>query len=401
MHRLDQRSVSGRSRALRALASSADFIVIHAHPDDAIAAVALCDPYGALPPQVMIDHADHVFWLLPGSPALHVSVRPAARDVAIGLRGVPRDNTAVLPIPVRADGSPRVGTARDRQRAILNIPSSDVLAVTVARSVKYRRSPVHPGFLDTVVPAVERVPNLHVVAIGPSPEEPDWQRALIRTQGRIRALGPLSDPGPYLAAADIYLDSFPFTSHTSMLEAVSHDLPVLAGTRYSGTARLLGAGTLLGGTAISAQSDDDYARTLARLASDPPLRAQVAQASREVLETQHLERAWRDRMEAVLAAADERGAAAVCGVVDRDLEYAEVLRGTESQAPLQWILAAGRRDFDRLDRGRIAWGSWRSRVRRRLARLGPPSGVEDAHHFVQGTRKADTDQLSTQEVAHA
>ena len=55
--------------------------------------------------------------------------------------------------------------------------------------------------------------------------------------GRVLVPGAQPDPSVHLDAADIYLDSFPFSSITSMLEAATRDVPIVASRAYSGMSR--------------------------------------------------------------------------------------------------------------------------------------------------------------------
>lgn len=381
VHALVQRDPLERAASLRSLTREYDHIVVHAHADDALAAVALHDVDGTLPPQLMVDHADHVFWLLPGSPALHASVRPAAVETAVSLRGVPATAATWLPIPIAGDA--RLSTqSPSAVRVAAGVPADAVLCVTVARAVKYRRSPHHPGFLDVVVPAVTACPGTYVLAVGPDPHDDEWASASARTGGRVIAVGEQDAPAAYLAAADIYLDPFPFTSHTSMLEAASHGLPILGGSQYTGTSELLGSSTLLAGAPVVAHTPQDYAATLCQWVSDPVQRAASGRRAQAVVAEYHAGDVWVPRLEQILASACTPGAAASCGEVRRDPHYAEILRGTESEAPLQWILAAARSDLDLPDRLRTALVTWRDRLIRRAVSGQQPQGIAGARSFV-------------------
>lgn len=84
-----------------------------------------------------------------------------------------------------------------------------------------------------------------------------------------------------LGAADIYLDSFPFSGSTSLIEPMEAGLPILCrtGTTFRGQ---MGAAMLtdLGCPELIAESDADYIDKAVRLASDPAARrAAAAQVS--------------------------------------------------------------------------------------------------------------------------
>ena len=96
-----------------------------------------------------------------------------------------------------------------------------------------------PGTGITVMET--RDDNALLLAIGPESSE-SWQRAAAASGGRIVALGERPDTATFYEAADIYVDSYPFSSITSMLEAGSYGLPVVTCCPYQGDSRVLGSG---------------------------------------------------------------------------------------------------------------------------------------------------------------
>ena len=115
---------------------------------------------------------------------------------------------------------------RPTPRSQLGIPADAVVLLSVGTGFKY--TPIDgPGFLETLLPVVRRHENVVLLVVGPKPSG-EWARAAEATGGRVRALGRQLDTAVLYEAADIYLDSFPFTSPTAMLEAGSYGLPLVA-----------------------------------------------------------------------------------------------------------------------------------------------------------------------------
>jgi hypothetical protein len=81
--------------------------------------------------------------------------------------------------------------------------------------------------LDLVVPVIEQQKSTTLLAVGPT-DSGLWNKANKLTAGCVRALGVLPDPASYRDAADIYLDSTPFASITSLLESAALGTPCLA-----------------------------------------------------------------------------------------------------------------------------------------------------------------------------
>jgi hypothetical protein len=242
--RLDRRPgrLLRRAAHLRRLAAGADVVVLHPHPYDIVPALAFADRRG-MPPVLYVDHADHVFWVGVRSADLFVHMRDSGVRMGQMRRGLAPSSSAVLARPLRIRTRT---TERAQARAALGVPPGDLLVVTAADGSKYRGVQADgmsvPGLLDVLRGVVADTPGITVLAAGPAPEG-EWTAAETATGGRIRALGRLPDTAALFQAADVYLDSFPFSSLTSMLEAGMMGTPVVTYRGLPESCAVLGADT--------------------------------------------------------------------------------------------------------------------------------------------------------------
>lgn len=289
-----------RARALGRLVDRADLVVLHIHPLEVASALALADRRGR-PPVLLVNHADHCFWLGPRVPDLVVSTRTAAARMAVERRRVAAPHSALLPVPAE-----RLGGAHDRSaaRRALGVPE-DALALLVMASA-YKLAPIDDiGFIDLVEPALEDLPEAVVVAVGPT-DEGSWAAVRERTGGRVNALGIQDDPSLALAAADVFLDAYPCSSLTAGLEAAALGIPVVSyrpPRPQAGTYDIDEPG--LADVHVVATTPVEYAAALARLARDPGHRADLgARTARAAAVIQDPDR-WRAALESVYLRARE------------------------------------------------------------------------------------------------
>ena len=349
---LEHRSLVERARKLRMAAGAADVVVCHTYPDDPVPGIAFGGGYDGAP-VVMVNLVDHVFWLGVGNVSVVMNLRPGemGADLTVSVRGYPATNMTVVPTPL-----PGVARTLDRDtaKARLGIDPAQVVLVTLARGVKYAPAPWHPGFVDVVGPVVRDVPGVTLVAVGADPEEPAWSALQRELPGRVQVPGPQPDPSAYLDAADVYLDSFPFASITSMLEAGTRDVPVLASRAYRGLGRLISSTGPLDDVVVPARDTCDYREQLRRLIADPALRADLGTKTGAAVRSRHGADAWRRHLADVYAQAES-----VDPVVTRPTprfdtaqlsQYGELLLGIEQRAPLLWTIMYSREEFDAVDR---------------------------------------------------
>lgn len=281
------------AKQLRKLAAGYDAVVLHTHGDDVVATIAFAEP-GRHPPVILLNHADHLFWL--GSSVCHlvINLRDAAHDLTIDRRGVATERNVIVPTLIEPIHRART---REQAKCEIGVSPDTTLIVSVARKVKYR-SVNGVTFADMHAPVLQKFPNAQLLVVGAGDPE-DWAPARAATNGRISGLPEQNDPKVYFEAGDIYVDSFPFVSSTSMMEAACYGLPLL--TLFTGEpeGRILAINHVgLVGTALTATSYTDYQEQLRRLLADPELRNNAASAAQSRVSTDHQMPRWQDWLNA-------------------------------------------------------------------------------------------------------
>lgn len=280
--------------ALRTVADAADLVVLHVNPDDVVPIIAFADKRNA-PPVIFVNHADQLFWLGVGVSDLVVNLRESGARLSHARRGVPPERSALLPIVL----SPIQRTlSRSEAKARIGIPDDAVLLLSIARPHKYRSwNGMH--YVDALMPVLEKYPNVHLILIGPEADD-QWVEAGLRTRGRVRALGVREDTAVYYQAADVYLDSFPVVSITSLLEAGSYGLPLVSRSPDRAEYSVLGADTpgLTKNLRVSYDLEE-YRAILSHLIEDAGFRQRLGEATRQDIVDVHTGENWRRSLQNV------------------------------------------------------------------------------------------------------
>jgi hypothetical protein len=135
-----------------------------------------------------------------------------------------------------------------------------------------------------------------LLVVGPS-DDRYWQEGSRKADGRIRVLGRREDTALFYQAADIYLDSFPFASLTSMLEAGSYGAPLVSYCPHLEAAPVMCSDDSgLNDNLIRSKDPQSCQVALSRLIEDSHFRMRLGHKTRESIQAQHTGEGWRQSL---------------------------------------------------------------------------------------------------------
>ncbi len=275
--------------AARALA---DLVVLHSHGFDPVPNLAFAA--ADLPPVALVNHTDHLFWM--GSSVVDLVVHQRHIGAALDDRRRVRAAT-VLPIPL---SEPAGAPARDEARARLGIPREQTALLCVGRPSKFVPTRTH-NFVRTARKLLDRNPAAHVYVAGVTADDlagcPD-----VGGHGRLHLLGTVEDPSAYQAAADVYVEGFPFGSQTALLEAALAWAPVVRAFAPP-LDLLVTQDESLDGLAETPADEAGYLAAAETLIRDPRPARELGGRLRESVRASHLDPGWAARLEATYARA--------------------------------------------------------------------------------------------------
>jgi glycosyltransferase involved in cell wall biosynthesis len=297
-------SLLSRARWLRTLAcAEASHVVLNVDTADVIWGAAFGCPGG--PPVMLVNQNAHLYWTGGSLIDLLLNIRGSALEGhwASVFRGISR--YANVPIPLTepsANGKPAAAAQRRAEaRRLLGLTPEAVVLLTVGSWFKFL--PLEDlDFVATCESILREVPQAVVLAVGFAGDE-RWNSASARVDSRIRTLGRVSQAelATLHAAADVYLEGFPFGTTTSLLEAALRGLPVVLAPATSpppyGT-----DGLALDDLLVRPASASAYASTVIRLARSPADREREGEAVRNSVLGHHAGDGWRRHLEAALSA---------------------------------------------------------------------------------------------------
>jgi hypothetical protein len=315
---LPPQSMVENVRAIGSHVMHYDLVVLHIHPFDAATIAALAG-HEQRPRTLLVNHADHVFWLGLSAADHIVNLRPASEWIGIDRRTGSDDAFVRLPLPLEhPEERPEV---RSEVRRALGIDASSPVLTTVAQPYKYA-SPTGPGFTSLVRELFQRHGGAHLIAVGPSSDDSGWSELEQQFPNRVHLLGVRTEYTSLLEAADIYLDSFPFSSITSVLEAAYLGLPVLTRSDSATGPLNFDDFELVPETALA---QEDWLSVAEAWCDNRTLTRAVGSGMRRAVASVHGKEAWLEQLAALYAAPWQRQTTPKVGGSTRLTEYDDAI----------------------------------------------------------------------------
>lgn len=273
----------------------ADLVVLHHDGHDAVPSLAFAKAGG--PPVVVLNHADHHFWLGSSVADAVINLRSKACPHTVSRRFI--DNNIVLPIPLDAMSDIKT---RQAARDSLGIPRDQIMMLSIGRAIKYRPCGDY-DFVATADRILQREPKAHIYVVG---ETAGGILPYLRSglHDRLHFLGGVEDPSELRSAADIYLESFPFGSQTALLESALMTLPAVAA--YAPLFELLVTqDDAIEDLLVNPSSEAEYVRRTLDLAADSDVRESFGKQLRERLLQAHVGDGWLECLQSVYQLTDK------------------------------------------------------------------------------------------------
>jgi hypothetical protein len=181
--------------------------------------------------------------------------------------------------------------SREEAKKEIGVDPGATLIVSAARRPKYRTMD-GVTYADIHAPVLAKHPDAKLLVCGAG-EQPEWEGAKAACGGRIISLPETGSPKVYFEAADIYVDSYPFPSSTSMMEAAGYGTPMLTLFTAPDASRIFGINHVaLVGTAQQARSIAEYRDILDRMIGDKAWRQTLGEEGREAVAREHNMPGW-------------------------------------------------------------------------------------------------------------
>jgi hypothetical protein len=241
------------------------------------------------PPVIILNHADHAFWLGASVADVVANLRPTGQKITLGRRGI--KNSKILPLPIlKANPTSDYEVIRKQ----LSIKKDKIVLLTVGDQFKYTSFGGY-DFVSIMEKLLRRNPNVVLFAIGPR-QNRRWAEASARVGGRIKAMGRLdwSELHAFYACADIYVEGFPVGGLTAMLEAGVRGIPII-GVRIPEAPILNGSDDIaIEKFDLHVPSLEAFTSSLECMITQPSFRVQRTTQVKQSIERIHFPPGWND-----------------------------------------------------------------------------------------------------------
>jgi hypothetical protein len=196
-----------------------EFIVMHAHPFDIQLFMGLKLTNR---PIIYVNHSDHTFWLGVLKITTVSEIRESGKSFSVKYRGISPNNSILLPIPLENPNFKKI-----EENKSLKLKQKEIIILTIAKKIKF--NPTYSNSLfEIYYELLSYSQNVKLIVIGPIESDYYFSELSKMFPNRVSVLGEINDLIPFYSIANIYIDSYPFNSFTSLLDAAKNKIPILS-----------------------------------------------------------------------------------------------------------------------------------------------------------------------------
>lgn len=198
-----------------------DFLVLHIHPDDIVPLLAFANTKPV--PVYFLNHADHCFWL--GASIIDglIQLREPSIELDKKRRGIEVPQF-VITIPVNA---PAVLSDASKQEVLgkYGITAQQPFVLLTTSTESKFKPLLEYNYFESVIPVLDQNPHAVLIIVGISS---DKELAIRYNHPQIKYVGYLSpeELAGIENIVDIYLETFPNSSFTALLQVLMKGKPV-------------------------------------------------------------------------------------------------------------------------------------------------------------------------------
>lgn len=244
IYNLREENYIKKTEKLLEIAKRFDKIILHTNAEDVIPCMAFSH-HNWKRPVYAVNQEDFAFSMWSSVADMVFNITRFDRCVTEHIRKAKK--SVYLPLPID-----KVETMVFNEQEVLrlrneyNIPEEAKVVATMARAIKYTIIEGY-NFPEFCRQLLEQE-DVHMLVVGVNKKEKGWERVSSKYADRLHLLGsiPMNEVRRLWGVTDVYVDSFPESSYTCMLEAAAAQIPVcgLKGVWHSDEFKIYSASTV-------------------------------------------------------------------------------------------------------------------------------------------------------------
>ncbi|CAL2075056.1 hypothetical protein [Tenacibaculum sp. 190524A02b] len=220
------KNIIQKANELRDKAFEFGTIILHHHPQDPIPLMAFgVEEFKR--PIICFNHSGHTFWLGRNVVDHCIDIEKNQNTCTIEKRRI--ENTTLINMPVDEVNKSNTKEETKNIRVELGVDKDALIISTMASMYKFM--PIQGiSFTDTITKILDNNSRAIFLGIGVTNTNEEWNKLINTYENRVFLLGaiPHDKISRYLIETDLYIDSFPYNSWVSLIDAISiGKLPVL------------------------------------------------------------------------------------------------------------------------------------------------------------------------------